>query len=67
MLVKEVFKESFTGLNINNLTNNDKFIEDAYIIQKDSIQYSNIISSWNFINDYLVIHSVNTPKINTCF
>lgn len=43
MLVKEVFKEMFTGLNVNNSVGNAKYAEDAYFIQKDSIQYSNII------------------------
>jgi len=43
MLVKDVFKEMFTGLNINNSNSNAKYAEDVYFIQKDTIQYSNII------------------------
>ena len=79
MLIKDVFKETFTGLNINNLTSDDKFTEDVYIIQKDSIQYSNIIEkrliqrriSSNIKNKYImqerdIIISLKKPyKVGT--
>lgn len=45
MLVENVFEEIFTGYNINNSITDDKYINDLYTMQKDSIQYSNIIES----------------------
>ena len=43
MLVKDVFKEVNTGFNMNNSASSDKYVKDVYFIQKDSIQYVNII------------------------
>lgn len=43
MLVKDVFKEVYTGFNMNNSASSDKYVKDIYFIQKDSIQYVNII------------------------
>ena len=43
MLIKDAFKEVFTGLNMSNSVNNEKNTDEAYFIQKDSIQYTNII------------------------
>lgn len=43
MLIKDAFEEVFTGLNMSNSVNNEKHTDEAYFIQKDSIQYTNII------------------------
>jgi len=43
MLIKDVFEEVFTGFNMTNSQVNDKYVKDVYFIQKDSIQYVNII------------------------
>ena len=44
MKIKDVFEEIFTGYNMTNATgNNDP--EEVYLIQKDSIQYTNIIEN----------------------
>jgi len=43
MLIKEAFEEIFTGFNMTNSIGNEKYVEDIYFIQKDSIQYTNII------------------------
>jgi len=43
MLVKDAFKEVFTGFNMTNAVGNEKYVKDVYFIQKDSIQYTNII------------------------
>jgi len=45
MLLKDVFEDMFTGFNLTNSTGNDKYIDEVYFIQKDSIQYTNIISN----------------------
>ena len=45
MLIKDVFKEVITGYNINNAAINDKYSKIYKTIQKDSIQYTNIINS----------------------
>lgn len=45
MLIKDTFKEVFTGLNITNSVGNDNNVQDVYFIQKESIQYTNIIES----------------------
>ena len=45
MLVKDIFEDIFTGFNINNSLTNDKYIKDIYTLQKDSIQYTNIIEN----------------------
>lgn len=45
MLIKDAFKEVFTGFNITNSVGNDKYVKDIYFIQKDSIQYVNIIEN----------------------
>ena len=45
MKIKDVFEEIFTGYNINNSVTNDKYVKDVYTIQKDSIQYTNIIEN----------------------
>ena len=43
MLIKDAFEEVFTGFNMSNSVNNEKHTDEAYFIQKDSIQYTNII------------------------
>ena len=44
MKIKDVFEEIFTGYNMTNATgNNDP--REVYLIQKDSIQYTNIIEN----------------------
>ena len=43
MLLKDAFEEIFTGFNMTNSIGNGKYTEDIYFIQKDSIQYTNII------------------------
>ena len=43
MLVKEAFKEVLTGYNMTNSLSNDRYLKECYFIQKDSIQYTNII------------------------
>lgn len=43
MLVKEVFEDIFTGFNLTNSIGSEKNLDDIYFIQKDSIQYTNII------------------------
>ena len=43
MLIKDAFEEVFTGLNMSNSVNDEKSTNEAYFIQKDSIQYTNII------------------------
>ena len=45
MLIKDVFKEVITGYNINNSVTDDNHVEDMYTLQKDSIQYTNIIKN----------------------
>ena len=45
MLIKDAFEEIFTGFNMTNSTSNDKSIKEINIIQKDSIQYTNIIKN----------------------
>ena len=43
MKVKEVFKEVFTGCNMTNAVSDDEKVKDIYTLQKDSIEYTNII------------------------
>lgn len=43
MKVKDVFEDIFTGFNINSLTTDNKFAKYYNTLQKDSIQYTNII------------------------
>lgn len=43
MLIKDAFEEIFTGFNMTNSTTNNQCIKDIYVIQKDSIQYTNIV------------------------
>lgn len=43
MKVIDAFEEVFTGFNMNNATSSEKSTDEAYFIQKDSIQYTNII------------------------
>ena len=43
MLVKDAFKEVLTGYNMTNSLSNDRYLKECYFIQKDSIQYTNII------------------------
>lgn len=45
MLIKDAFKEVFTGFNMNNANSSDKYIKEVYFIQKDSISYTNIIQN----------------------
>jgi len=43
MRIKDAFEEIFTGFNMTNAVGNEKYVKDVYFIQKDSIQYTNII------------------------
>lgn len=43
MLIKDSFEEVFTGFNMSNSVSNEKHINEEFFIQKDSIQYTNII------------------------
>ena len=43
MKIKDVFEDIFTGFNINSLTTDNKFAKYYNTLQKDSIQYTNII------------------------
>lgn len=43
MKIEDVFEEIFTGFNINNSTSKEE-VDDLYFINKDSIQYTNIIN-----------------------
>jgi hypothetical protein len=45
MKVKEVFKEVFMGCNMTNAIANDEKVKDIYTMQKDSIEYTNIIEN----------------------
>lgn len=44
MKLEDIFDEIFTGFNINN-SNNKNDVKDLFFIQKDSIEYTNIISN----------------------
>ena len=44
MLIKDAFEEVFTGFNINNAVGSTKYVDDINFVQKDSIQYTNIIT-----------------------
>lgn len=43
MKIKDVFQEIIVGYNLNNATMNDKYSRFYKTLQKDSIQYTNII------------------------
>ncbi len=45
MKIKDVFEDVFIGYNMTNATINDKFVKDIYTMQKDSIEYTNIIEN----------------------
>ena len=45
MKVREVFKEVFMGCNMTNAIANDEKVKDIYTLQKDSIEYTNIIEN----------------------
>ena len=45
MKIKDVFEDVFTGFNINSLTTDNNFAKFYNTLQKDSIQYTNIIES----------------------
>lgn len=45
MKIKDVFSEIFIGYNMTNAIINDSFVKDIYTMQKDSIEYTNIIES----------------------
>lgn len=45
MKVREVFKEVFMGCNMTNALANDEKVKDIYTLQKDSIEYTNIIEN----------------------
>ncbi len=45
MKVREVFKEVFMGCNMTNAVANDEKVKDIYTLQKDSIEYTNIIEN----------------------
>lgn len=79
MLIKDAFEEVFTGFNMNNSQSDDKYVKDVYFIQKDTIQYVNIIPSklikkranYNIKNKYImkdrdIIISLKKPyKVGT--
>lgn len=44
MKIKDVFEEIFTGYNMTNATGNNN-PKEVYLIQKDTIQYTNIIEN----------------------
>ena len=44
MKISDVFDEVYTGFNINN-SSSSSTVEDVYFIQKESIEYTNIIQS----------------------
>ena len=43
MKIKDVFKEVIIGYNISNARMDDNCVKDVYVLQKDSIEYTNII------------------------
>lgn len=45
MKIKDVFEEVFTGYNITNARGNNEEPKEIYMIQKESIQYTNIIEN----------------------
>ena len=45
MLIKDVFKEIFTGFNLNNSVGSKSYSETIYFINKDSIAYTNIVEA----------------------
>ncbi len=45
MKVREVFKEVFTGCNMTNAVSDDEKVKDIYTMQKDSIEYTNIVEN----------------------
>ena len=45
MKVREVFKEVLMGCNMTNAVSNDEKVKDIYTLQKDSIEYTNIIEN----------------------
>jgi len=45
MKIKDVFSEVFTGYNMTNAKVDDKYVKDIYTMQKDSIEYTNIIEN----------------------
>ena len=79
MLIKDAFEEIFTGFNMNNSQSDDKYTQDIYLIQKDTIQYVNIIENklikkrvnYNIKNKYImkerdIIISLKKPyKVGT--
>lgn len=54
MKVKDVFKEIFTGYNMNNSTSSEDYTQTVNFINKNSIQYTNIIK------DKLINKKINT-------
>jgi len=45
MKIKDVFNDVFAGYNMSNAKVDDNFVKDINIMQKDSIEYTNIIES----------------------
>ena len=45
MKIKDVFKEVIYGYNMANAKIDDNFVKDVFVMQKDSIEYTNIIPS----------------------
>ena len=45
MKIKNAFNEVFTGYNLTNARIDDRYVKDIYTMQKDSIEYTNIIEN----------------------
>ena len=45
MKIKDAFHEIFNGYNLTNAKVDDRYVKDIYTMQKDSIEYTNIIES----------------------
>ena len=43
MKIIDVFEDVFVGYNMTNASINDKYVKDIYTMQKDSIEYTNIV------------------------
>lgn len=45
MKIKDAFHEVFAGYNLTNAKVDDRYVKDIYTMQKDSIEYTNIIEN----------------------
>ena len=45
MKIKDAFNEVFAGYNLTNAKIDDRYVKDIYTMQKDSIEYTNIIEN----------------------